>query len=188
MAFSYSRIFSEQQYFSTINELILGGNMSSRLYQQLRDDNGLVYAVNVDSSLYYESGAFCIFCSGDLEKLNKIVTIIFKNLYEMKHNLVTETEYNFNLEHIQGKIASVSDDLMLTANYYGSQLLFDKSILTFENLLKQKYSKNYITREKLNAVIDDIFDFSKIVISIVGNINIEKTFSTINNIIDLNQE
>ena len=62
--------------------------------------------------------------------------------------------------------------------------LFDKSILTFENLLKQKYS-NYITREKLNAVID-IFDFSKIVISIVGNINIEKTFSTINNIIDLN--
>ena len=174
MAFPTHGFFSEQQYFSTINELILGGNMSSRLYQQLRDDNGLVYAVNVDSSLYYESGAFCIFCSGDLEKLNKIVTIIFKNLYEMKHNLVTETEYNFNLEHIQGKIASVSDDLMLTANYYGSQLLFDKSILTFENLLKQKYSKNYITREKLNAVIDDIFDFSKKVISIASNINTRK--------------
>ena len=92
----------------------------------------------------------------------------------MKHNLVTETEYNFNLEHIQGKIASVSDDLMLTANLV-AQLLFDKSILTFENLLKQKYSKNYITREKLNAVIDDILIF-QVVISIVGNINIEKHF------------
>lgn len=186
IAFPTHGFFSEQQYFSTINELILGGNMSSRLYQQLRDDNGLVYSVNVDSSLYYESGAFCIFCSGDLEKLEKILTIITKNLYEMKNNFVTETEYEFNLEHIHGKIISVSDNLMSTANFYGSQLMFDKSILTFDDLLKKKYSKKYITREKLNAIIDDIFDFSKIVISIVGNIDNNEILSTVNNII--NQE
>ena len=53
--------FSEQQYFSTINELILIGNMVW-LYQQLRDDSGLIYAVNVDSSFIMNQVLF-VFCS-----------------------------------------------------------------------------------------------------------------------------
>ena len=157
--------------------------MSSRLFQELRDDNGLVYSVNVNSMLYYESGIFYISCSGDLEKFDKILNIIIKNLYKIKKKLVSKEEYLFNLEHLEGKIKAISDDLMQTAFYYGSQLIFDKSILTFDTLLKEKYNKNYITREKLNIIIDDILDLSKMVISVVGNFDDKTLLSKINKIL-----
>ena len=68
IAFPAHGFFSEQQFFSTMNELILGGNMSSRLFKELREDNGLVYSFDVNSLMFVEAGFFYVACSGDLPK------------------------------------------------------------------------------------------------------------------------
>ena len=102
----------------------------------------------------------------------------------MKQEVVLAEEYEFNLEHITGKITGISDDLMKTANFYGTQLLFDKPILTFEKLLNHKYNSRYITRERMLAVMDDILDFSNVAIAVVGDIDRESVVRYVNDSID----
>merc|ERR1711871_1575429 len=67
---------------------ILAGNMSSRLFIELREKNGLTYNVSIDNSEYIKSGLFCILTSVDKHKLIKYYHDNVDMNYNLKKNIM----------------------------------------------------------------------------------------------------
>ena len=75
-----------------INVCIIGGNMSSRLFLSLREKYGIVYEINCENTLFRDIGYLQITCSFDNNNLNKIISIILKELQNLKTFYISKKE------------------------------------------------------------------------------------------------
>lgn len=74
----------------TLLNCIIGGSVSSRLFQEIREKRGWVYNIYSFNSFYYDTGLFGIYTACDPKKINKIIETIFKILKKIPENLKKE--------------------------------------------------------------------------------------------------
>lgn len=65
---------------------VLGGGMSSRLFQEIREKRGLVYSVYSYMSAYFDTGLFTIYAGTDGDTLKKVIELVIKELRRLKIN------------------------------------------------------------------------------------------------------
>ena len=85
---------------------ILYGNMSSRLWLKLRDNNPIVYGLDVYIELFEEGGYFSIDLSLSKKNIEKAIQILFEELTKMKEKLVPRREFKL----VQDKLISDLDE------------------------------------------------------------------------------
>jgi len=81
-----------RRYAQKLLSVILGENMSSRLFQVLRERHGLAYSVHTSATLFYDSGAFYIHAGVDPENLPKTLKLVARELHKIKNKPPTPTE------------------------------------------------------------------------------------------------
>ncbi len=72
--------------------VLLGGNMSSRLFQEIREKRGLAYSIYSYVASYSDSGYLAIYLGVDRESVDESLALIFQEVYNMQHNPVSELE------------------------------------------------------------------------------------------------
>jgi len=82
----------EDRYKYSIISNILAGNMSSRLFQKIREDRGLVYSIYSYMSNFREGGLFTIYAGTTPKDYNEVIKIVLEEFEEIKKNSVTEKE------------------------------------------------------------------------------------------------
>lgn len=103
---------------------IMGGNMSSRLFQNIREQKGLAYSVYSSTSSYVTDGMFCIYAGVNHDKVTDTIRGIREELQLLRSNGVTEDElltakeqmksgYIFGLENVQGRMFSIGKSTLL---------------------------------------------------------------------------
>jgi len=117
--------------------VILGGNMSSRLFISVRERLGLCYFIRSDVDTLEDVGSFLIQAGLDLTKLDKALQAVSGELKDIKTNGATAEELNKAKQFIKGKMALSQEDSLDVAQFYSSQLLFKKKILTPEQVFAQ---------------------------------------------------
>lgn len=78
---------SPYRHALTLLNCIIGGSVSSRLFQEIREKQGWVYNIYSFTSFYYDAGVFGIYTACDRKKINKIIETIFKILKQIPENL-----------------------------------------------------------------------------------------------------
>lgn len=204
--------FSEDKYVLDFIKILLGGNMNSRLFIDLREKNGLSYQILVNSMYYDSSGLFYIFTSFDKNSLYTLSTIenstldsylqnlfqnsksekpgalplILDNLYRLQTELITDEELNNFKGFIEGNLQLFMEDTENVVGYYSTQLMyFHENILTIQELIDKN---NLITKEDIQRVSKKYFDFSKLNISILGNCNKSKLHSYVQKYINYHNQ
>lgn len=94
-----SRIYS----LILLNNLV-GGNMSSRLFQQVREERALAYSVYSYFSAYSDSGLFNLYVGTGRGQENEVLTLIFHILDEIRQSGVTEKELRKGKEQLKGSL------------------------------------------------------------------------------------
>lgn len=155
--------------------MILGDGMSSRLFQTIRTKYGLVYSIGAYHQYYDFTGAFIISysCNHDKEIQLKILKLIKKELDLLKNEYISEKEYKNTLDMIQNQVKMTQEGSYRNCIYYGEQLLKDekKNIKTNQEVVDE-YKK--ITLQDLKAHANQIFDYSKIVVTTLSPNKIEE--------------
>jgi predicted Zn-dependent peptidase len=173
-------IFKTKGYYDPIRTIykllinILGGNMSSRLFVEIREKLGLVYSIKCDMSTYEELGYFDIYAQTETKDTLKCINAIFKELVKIKENLISETELKENKKNYCDIYKTNFDDIEYENEHYSRQILFNRPIETLEMRI-DKIQK--ITRLDIQNVSKELFDFTKVHIITFGKakkINIEK--------------
>ena len=107
--------FDERRFAGALGSAILGGSMSSRLFQEVREKNGLAYAVFSQGATYRDAGMFCVYCGTRPENLQQTLAIVQRELARMVDEPPTQ-------EEIDRQCGAICGSLLLSLESTGSRM------------------------------------------------------------------
>src|SRR3989339_436993 len=156
---------SAQLVVAKVLATILGGGMSSRLFINVRDKQGLCYYIGAENSPYQETGAFVVRAGFDVTRLNQALRAIIKELQDIKQQPVLAEELAKAKEYIIGKTAIYMEDSEFIANWWGSEMLFQKKYCS-----PKKYATlvRAVTVKQVQNLANKILQARKANLAIIG--------------------
>ncbi len=100
---------SEERFAYSLLNTMMGGNMSSRLFQTIREEHGLAYSIYSFTSSNEDSGLFGVYTSVSPETLEKTASLIFSELEKFCTKGITDSELNNAKEYTKGNILLASE-------------------------------------------------------------------------------
>jgi predicted Zn-dependent peptidase len=97
-------IRDERRYVLSVLDTILGGGMSSRLFQEIREKRGLVYTVYSFQAAYRAAGLFGVYAGTSAENVRECVNVIGEQFALLRDQAVGEEELRLAKEHIKGNL------------------------------------------------------------------------------------
>lgn len=175
-------MFDEKRYATNLLATILGGGMSSRMFDELREKRGLTYYVNSGADQSTDTGYFFASAGVKHENLEKTIALILKEFKKTAQEKIPEKEISKAKEYVKGKTLMALESSSAVASYLGNQELFHKEIKKPEEIF-QKIDQ--ITASDLMEVAKNIFKDENLNLAVIGphenNRNLEKYVTFRNN-------
>jgi predicted Zn-dependent peptidase len=156
-------LFDERRYVQEILALILGGMMSSRLFEKIRTKLGIAYYIETDVFSDPDTGYLVTRAGLNNEKLEEGVSEILKEYRKIKREGVSKSELKKAKDCLKGKMNILLESSDAKASFFATQEILEKKILTPDQIFKKidKVSQNDILKlareifrpEKLNLAL-----------------------------------
>lgn len=158
-------IFDSRRYILMLLSVILGGNMSSRLWISVREKEGLAYYIKTSFHGYTDSGYLVTKAGIDNNRVEKAIEIILKEYSKIVEEKVNKNELRKAKDYIRGRSILNMEDSSSQATFYGAQELLENRILTLE----EKFVKiEAVTADDIRRVAKDIFRPEKLNLALIG--------------------
>ncbi len=125
----------ESRYVLSVLDHILGGGMSSRLFQEIRERRGLVYTITSYAAAYHDSGLFVVYAGMSPDVGPEVITLTLAELEKIKSTRVEAVELQRAKESIKGSLMlslESTDSRMFKLGrselYHGRQITLDELI------------------------------------------------------------
>ena len=122
-------------YATMLMSTILGGGMSSRLFQEVREKHGLVYSVYSSHTGYHDDGQFEIYAGTGPDKLPQLIPVICDELQKVIHSEVSEEELNRAKSQIRASILMGRESMLSRANRQAKHMINYNEEVDIQNLL-----------------------------------------------------
>ena len=155
----------KEVYALAVINTVFGGSISSRLFQKIREEKGLVYSIYSSQSLYRKCGELGIFASMSNEHLKEVYESIIEEIKIMKKYYLTDQEIKESKEQLKGSYILGLESTSSRMMSIGRALLLNNKVESTDDILK---SIDNVDRETVKIVIDKIFNLDKLGICIVG--------------------
>lgn len=151
-----------------IMNAVLGGSMSSRLFQTVREKLGLAYTVYSYLSTYEQSGALTIYAGVNAKNFKKSVDAIDKCIEDLKKKDMTEDEFKRGKEQMLSSLVFAQESTSSQMLLYGKELLYANKVFDFEDRVAKL---NAVTLGDVNEAIEYNFDTKYMASAVVGNVD-----------------
>lgn len=148
MGFRVFGRFDKRRYALKALNVILGENMSSRLFQVVREKHGLAYAVHSGFQLFAETGALVISAGLDRSRRDKAVELILRELCRLKREFVSARELVRAKEYIVGHLRLALESPSGHMMWMGEHLLNYRTCISLEDVI----------RAVMNVQVEDVLD------------------------------
>ena len=157
----------DMKYPGAIISSVLGGNMSSRLFQKIREERGLAYSVYSYGTAFLEGGLFTIYAGTTKESYKEVLEIIKNEFNDIRENGISQSELQksknqflsmltFSLESSKGKMSRMANSYLL----YDEVIDIDEIIEKIEKITLEDIKKTaeYLFQEEYYSytVLGDI--------------------------------
>lgn len=146
---------------------ILGGNMSSRLFQEVREKRGLCYNIYSFGAAHEDVGLFCIYAALSRETEEEALRVLTENVRRVAREGVTEEELTLAKEQTKASIYLGMESTVSRMNQMAKGELYRGEVLSAEELAALF---GQVTRERVHALAQSIFDFNRASLSAVGRV------------------
>ena len=160
--------FADDDRFSlAVLNNVLGGGMSSRLFQLIREERGLAYSVYSYPSTYSSSGMFTLYAGTTAANADDVAQLMKQEIDTLKKERISEEEFSQGKDQLIGNYALSMEGANAVMSATGKSLL----LLNEEYDDKETMRKiEAVTIERVDQLIDEIFDFSKMSAVFAGKI------------------
>jgi len=147
--------------------ILLGGGVSSRLFQEVRERRGLAYSIYACPSSYQDGGILTFYAGTGSENAPKVVELILKELRKVKANGVSKEELKRAKEHIHGSLLLGLEGSGSMMSYLAKdELSFGRSFPLREVIQRV----NSVTLKQVHDVANTLFDLKTISMMALGPI------------------
>jgi predicted Zn-dependent peptidase len=158
-------LFNKKNAILSVLGVILGGGMSSRLFQKLREEMGVGYYVRAYNDAYTDHGFFQISAGVDNKRIEEVIKAVLHECDKIKKEKVSEEELEKVKEYIIGNMKLTlesSDDI---ANFFGGQELLKRELKSAE---EKAIEIRKITAKQIQAMANEIFKDNKLNLALIG--------------------
>lgn len=147
----------------------LGGGSTSRLFQRIREDEGLAYSIYSSHSAYFTAGAFNVYAAVAPESFEKTLALSFEEIRRFREEPMTEQELEINREHLKGSLLISLESTFNRMARMAKSMMYYKRMLSIEEILA---SLDAVTIEDIRQLAQEIFQPERCAIIVLGPTNV----------------
>ena len=144
---------------------VIGGSMSSRLFQEVREREGLVYAIHSGVQAYVDTGTLYVYAAADEKNFSKVLKSTLKVIRELKKTGVTEEELCRAKDHLKGSLMLSLESTSSRMNRLAKQEMHFGSFFTIDSMLQ---AIDGVRVEELQALVSDLLDEARLTLVTLG--------------------
>ncbi len=158
-------IYHRQRFTLGLMAVILGGNMSSRLFISVRERSGLAYYIHTAIEATTDTGYLTTQAGIRNDSLEKAVKLILKEYRDLKNKKITDKELKKAKDYLRGTIFLSLDTTDNQASFYANQEVMGQEVLTPEEKLKMI---NKVSVDDIKKVAEDILKNKNLNLAVIG--------------------
>src|SRR5258706_782888 len=161
-------IAHQKRYASYVLNTLLGGGMSSRLFQNIRERQGLAYAIYSDLNPYRDTGCMGVYAGTSRESATKVVESVTAEFRNLKSAPVPDEELRRAKDQLKGSLMlSLESSTARMSNLARQEMYFDR-FYGLDELIERIEA---VTAEDLQQTADEFFRTDQIAVTVLGNLN-----------------
>jgi len=161
-------IAHKQRHVSYILNTILGGGMSSRLFQNIRERQGLAYSIYSDLNPYRDTGCLSVYAGTSRESAIKVVHSVVFEFRKLKEEPVAADELRRAKDQLKGSLMlSLESSTARMSNLARQQMYFER-FYSMDELIEKIES---VTAEELQQLAVEFFHTDAIAVTVLGNLS-----------------
>ena len=165
MAFPAFEYGDDRAYLVNLMSSVFASEMSSRLFQSVREKLGLCYTISGSSSIYEKNGAYIIYTATSPENTEKAISAIKKEIDLLIEKGITEEELKKGKEQLKTSLVLGQESTSAMMKAYGRRACVMGDLFDTDRILEIIDSA---TKESILEVVRQIFDYSRVTLAIVS--------------------
>lgn len=165
--------YDKRNYTLELLAHILGGSMSSRLFQRIREEMGAAYYVRSENDTFTDHGFLAISVGVDNTRVNDVLSAILDECKKIRDIAITDTELQMFKDSMVGNIVLGLETSDAVANFYGGQEILKKEI---ENPLELTKNLQEVTSKDIKKMAGLIFRDNRLNMALIGPFDKEEPF------------
>lgn len=162
---------SPKRHAGFVMNTLLGGNMSSRLFQEIREKRGLVYSIYSFQSSFVDTGLLGIYAGTGKESVLEVLALIFKELKEIKEERIEENELKRAKECLKGNLILALENTDSIMSRLAKNEIYFRKRLSIEEVVA---SIDKVSTSEIAELATEIFSKPNIALSVLGKVNDKK--------------
>ena len=160
-------ITDDNRYATLILNTILGGGMSSRLFQTIREERGMAYAIYSDLSPYSDTGSLCVYAGTSAGNALECIDLILAEFRNLKEVLLSDEELTRAKDQLKGNILmGLESSNSRMANLARQEMYFHQFFTAEEVIVRIEA----VTAEQIQAMAQRLFVPDRIAVTLLGRL------------------
>jgi predicted Zn-dependent peptidase len=158
-------IFDDRKYQLSLLDIVLGGGMSSRLFQEIREKRGLSYSVGSYAAAYIEGGLFAVYAGASSESASEVIELMQSECAKICREDISADELMRAKNQVRAGLLMAQESMSNRMNRLGKdEVLFDR-VIEFNEIMDKIQA---VTTEDIRAVASDVLNVEKFAMAQVG--------------------
>ncbi|MGH9661653.1 MAG: M16 family metallopeptidase [Bryobacteraceae bacterium] len=158
----------EERFSCYILNTILGGGMSSRLFQNIRERQGLAYSVFSELNPYRDTGCLLIYAGTSLESAPKVVECILNEFRQLKQDVIPDDELRRAKDHLKGSLMLSLESTSSRMSNLARQEMYFGRFFSLDELID---SIEAVSAADIQRISQRFFDQKLIALTVLGNLD-----------------
>jgi predicted Zn-dependent peptidase len=157
----------KRRFAASLLNTLLGGGMSSRLFQNIREKQGLAYTIFSEMNPYRDVGMLSVYTATATDKTMHLIQSILAEFRSLKEHFVSEEELRRAKDHLKGALLLSMESTGSRMSHIARHYLYFRRFFTMDELINELES---VTREDIQRVAQDFFRPGHIAATVLGPI------------------
>ena len=158
----------EKRYTASVLSTVLGGGMSSRLFQNIREKRGLAYAVFCEVTAFRDSGCISVYAGTSGESAREVVRLVLEEFTRLKQERVPDEELTRAKDNLKGSLLlGLESTPSRMANLARQYTYFGR----FFSLAEMASNIDRVTADEVQLAAQSFFDRKHVALAVVGNLD-----------------
>ncbi|HWZ52378.1 MAG TPA: pitrilysin family protein [Granulicella sp.] len=161
------RVNDPQRYGVYLLNTMLGGGMSSRLFQTIREDEGLAYSIYSEMNPFRDTGSLCVYAGTSIDKTERLLRLTLDEFSRLKQETVTEAELKRAKDQLKSNIVlGLESSSSRMTNLARQQMYFGR----FFGVDEITREIDAVTPAEVQAIAQQLFRPEAMALTLLGNL------------------
>jgi predicted Zn-dependent peptidase len=161
-------IRDENRYATLILNTVLGGGMSSRLFQTIREERGMAYSIYSDLAPYSDTGSLCVYAGTSADKSLEMLDLVMAEFSALKETPLSEEELQRAKEQVKGNILLGLESSGSRMSNLARQEMYFKHFFSVEEVLERL---DAVTADQVQTMAQKLFVSERIAVTLLGRLD-----------------